>query len=59
MEAVGADLDQQVDIRVEDGRIVIEPIRHGYDLASLVAAINDANRHAPIETGEAVGNEAW
>jgi len=58
MEAAHVRLDQQVDIREERGRIIIEPVRvPAFDLANLVAAITDENRHSEIETGGPVGNE--
>jgi len=58
MEAAHVRLDQQVDIREERGRIIIEPVHvPAFDLANLVAAITDENRHSEIETGGPVGNE--
>ena len=58
MEAAHVRLDQQVDVREERGRIIIEPVRvPAFDLASLVAGITDENRHAEIESGGPVGNE--
>lgn len=60
LEAAHVHLDQPVDVREEEGRIVIEPLRPtSYDLASLVSGITDENRHEPIETGKPVGQEAW
>ena len=58
MEAAHVRLDQQVDVREERGRIIIEPVRvPAFDLASLVAGITDETRHAEIESGGPVGNE--
>jgi len=58
MEAAHVRLDQQVDIREEQGRIIIEPVRaRAFNLESLVAAITDENRHAEIESGGPIGNE--
>ncbi|WP_428376411.1 AbrB/MazE/SpoVT family DNA-binding domain-containing protein [Lichenicoccus sp.] len=60
LEAAQVHLDQPVDVREEAGRIIIEPLRPAsYDLAALVAEITEENRHAPIETGAAVGQEVW
>ena len=60
LEAAHVHLDQPVDVREEEGRIVIEPLRPtSYDLASLVAGITDENRHEPIGTGAPVGQEVW
>ena len=53
-------LDQPVDVREEQGRIVIEPIQPAsYDLAALVAGITDENRHEAIEMGTPIGQEVW
>ena len=60
LEAAHVQLDQPVDVREEQGRIVIEPIRPArYDLAELVAGITDENRHEAIEMGAPVGQEVW
>ncbi|MEK6663889.1 MAG: AbrB/MazE/SpoVT family DNA-binding domain-containing protein [Pseudomonadota bacterium] len=58
MEAARLGLDDPVDIREEDGRIVIEPIRaKEYDLAHLLAGITPENLHAEVDFGAPVGNE--
>jgi antitoxin MazE len=58
MEAAHVRLDQQVDVREERGRVVIEPVRApAYDLASLIAGITDENHHAEIDFGGPVGEE--
>ena len=60
LEAAHVQLDQPVDVREEQGRIIIEPIRPArYDLAELVAGITDENRHEAIEMGAPVGQEVW
>ena len=60
LEAAHVQLDQPVDVREEQGRIVIEPIRPvRYNLAELVAGITDENRHEAIEMGAPVGQEVW
>ena len=51
-------LDDLVDIREEDGRIVIEPIRtNKYDLAQLLADITPENLHTEIYFGTPFGKE--
>ncbi|MGH8125861.1 MAG: AbrB/MazE/SpoVT family DNA-binding domain-containing protein [Rhodanobacteraceae bacterium] len=53
-------LEDTVDVRDEDGRIVIEPVRpHGYDLARLLVGITRKNQHDEVDFGVAVGKEAW
>ena len=60
MTAARLTLDQPVDVREEDGRIIIEPMQPDrYDLASLVDAITDDNRHDAVEFGSPRGGEAW
>lgn len=53
-------LDQAVDVREEQGRIIIERIEpEDHDLATLIAGITDENRHDAIDMGAPVGREAW
>lgn len=60
LEAVSLKIDQAVDVREEDGRIIIEPVRVApLKLDDLVAGITEENRHAEISFGEAVGGESW
>ncbi|HZG41549.1 MAG TPA: AbrB/MazE/SpoVT family DNA-binding domain-containing protein [Longimicrobium sp.] len=50
----------EVDVTVEDGRLVITPsTKPRYTLEELVAGITPENRHGEIDTGPAVGNEVW
>jgi antitoxin MazE len=59
MEAAHLSLDETVDVREENGRIVIEPVRpRGYDLAQLLAGITAANLHAEVDFGAPAGKEA-
>jgi antitoxin MazE len=51
---------REVDLTVEDGKMIVQPSRkRGYTLDELVAGITDQNRHEEISTGPSVGNEAW
>lgn len=60
MEAASLKLDQTVDVREEDGCIVIEPIRPGnYDLEQLLADITPENIHDEVSFGPAVGKEVF
>jgi antitoxin MazE len=60
MKAAGLTLDQPVEVREEDGRVVIEPIQPDpVDLATLLAGITDENLHEPVDMGPAVGREVW
>ncbi|MTW20084.1 AbrB/MazE/SpoVT family DNA-binding domain-containing protein [Allochromatium palmeri] len=60
MQAAHLNLDDAVDIRAENGLIVIEPIRSKiYDLDELLAGITPENRHEEVDFGPAVGQEAF
>lgn len=60
MAAAHVALDQPVDVREEQGRIVIEPVRRtSYELAELIGGITNGNLHEPIDAGVPVGREVW
>jgi len=48
-----------VDIRLEDGRIVITRAPADYRLDQLVAGITDENRHDETDWGRSMGAETW
>lgn len=59
MEAARLKLDEAVDVREEDGRIVIEPVRPSeYDIEKLIAAITPDNLHDEADFGAPVGKES-
>jgi antitoxin MazE len=58
MQAAHLQLDEDVEVREEDGRIVIEPIRRAkYDLSQLLAGITPDNLHSETDFGAPVGKE--
>ena len=60
MAAANLNLDQAVEVKEENGRIVIEPERlRVFSLEVLLDGINSANLHDAVETGPAVGREVW
>jgi len=60
LTAAALRIDQAVEVRAEDGRIVIEPVRSpAYTLEDLVARISPQNRHDETDTGPRVGGEVW
>ena len=60
MHATHLDLDEEVDVREEAGRIVIEPIRQkAYDLRNLLKGITSKNLHKAADFGAPQGKEAW
>ena len=60
MEAARLALDTSVDVREEEGRIIIEPVRDPeYDLDRLLAGVTPDNLHSEIDFGAPVGKEAF
>ena len=60
MEAAHLNLDQVVDVKEENGRILIEPERSKViSLKDLLDKITSANLHHPVDTRPAVGREVW
>ena len=58
MSAARLELDQKVQVTVEEGRIIIEPLgRVEYSLAQLVAGITPKNSHNEVSFGAPVGKE--
>ena len=49
-----------VDLSVEDGRLLIRPLRvRRYALSGLLRKVSPRNLHGAVSTGRAVGREAW
>jgi antitoxin MazE len=60
MQATHLHLDEEVDVREESGRIVIEPVRQkAYALDELLRGITAKNRHEAVDFGSPAGKEAW
>lgn len=60
LQAADLKLDSEVDIREENGRIIIEPSRpKSYDLAELLDAVTSENLHDAIDFGPPVGREEF
>lgn len=57
MQAAHLRLEQAVDIRVENGRVVIEPAAPSYKLDDLLAGITAQNRHGEQDFGMPQGRE--
>ena len=59
LQSVRLEVDDPVEIREENGRIVIEPLqRPEYDLDELIKQITPGNRHEEVDFGRPVGREA-
>ncbi len=60
LEAVSLSLEEEVHIREEKGRIVIEPIQPTrYDLKDLLKGITAKNQHRAVDFGKPQGEEIW
>ena len=60
LSAAAMRVDQEVDIREEDGRIVIEPVMdRAYDLDALLDSMTPDTFPDEIDFGRPVGGEAW
>lgn len=58
MEAAHLELEQVLDVREEDGRVIIEPVQDDIvSLEDLVAGITEQNIHADVDFGIPAGNE--
>jgi antitoxin MazE len=56
----GLALDQPVDVREENGRIVIEAARRNrFRIADLVRGIRPDNLHDAVDSGPPLGREVW
>lgn len=60
LAAAGLKPDDPVEVREENGRIVIEPARKPKkDLHKLIEGITPQNRHEETDWGPPVGREFW
>lgn len=60
MAAASLSIDQPVDVREENGKIVIEPIQPPlYDLAEMIARMTPDTFHDDVDFGVPVGDEVW
>ncbi|WP_026285241.1 AbrB/MazE/SpoVT family DNA-binding domain-containing protein [Thiomonas sp. FB-6] len=57
LKDAGMQVGQSLDLRVEGGKLVIEPTRES--LEDLLAKMTPANSHDLAVVGPAVGDEAW
>lgn len=57
MEAAHLSLEQAVEVRAENGRVIIEPAAPSYELEDLLAGITAKNRHVEQDFGGPQGKE--
>ena len=53
----GLQVGQSLELRVEDGRLVLEPAAESLD--ALLAKVTPENRHRPGREGRFAGSETW
>jgi antitoxin MazE len=59
-EEVGLQTDSSVELSLREGKLVIaSAARRRPSLKSLLAKVTKANVHREVESGQAVGREAW
>jgi antitoxin MazE len=57
---IGLQRNSPVEMSLVDGRLVIAPVvEPAFTLEGLLAQVSEDNLHGEIETGPAVGKEAW
>ncbi len=57
---IGLQRNSPVEITLVDGKLVVTPVVEPVlTLEHLLAQVNEDNLHGEIETGPAVGREAW
>lgn len=60
MAAAALDIDQTVDVREENGRVVIEPVRSPtYNLDDLLAEMTPETFPEDLDFGPPIGREIW
>lgn len=56
----GLATSSDVDLTIEDGRLVVTPLsKPRYTLDDLLARVTPENRHDEVDTGPSAGAEAW
>jgi len=57
---VGLDRDVAVDVSLEEGKLVVVPVTESPPtLEQLLENVTEENRHHEVDTGPAIGEEAW
>ena len=57
MEAAHLTLNQPMNVRAENGRVILEPAAPVYDLDALLSGITAENRHSEVDFGTPQGRE--
>ena len=55
----GLCVGMQVELQIQDNKLIIMPVGKQFSLAELLAEITPDNIHQAIDTGPSVGKEVW
>lgn len=58
-EGAGLQPSSEVEVSLEKGEVRLSPVRPRWKLGTLLAGITKKNLHAEVDSGPAVGREAW
>jgi antitoxin MazE len=56
---VGLEQNSLVAVSIQEGKLLLEPIKPSYSLKELLAKVTTDNVHHEVGTGPSVGNEVW
>ena len=59
IQEAGLAYNAAVEMKVEEGKLIIQRTEDTATLEALLAKVTPENLHTAVDTGEAVGNEAW
>lgn len=60
VKEVGLEYRADVELSLEDGKLIIQPVKEEViTLDELLAGVNSKNIHTPVETGDPIGKEVW
>lgn len=57
--AARLEVNSVVEVSVEEGKLVLTPVKSKYRLEELLAGVTEDNIHPEWDTEPAMGNEAW
>lgn len=58
-EGAGLGPSSEVDVSLENGEVRLSPVRPRWKLSQLLSGVTKRNLHAEVDSGPAVGREAW
>jgi len=60
IKEAGLEYRADINLSLEDGRLIIQPIKNeAITLDELLAGITSKNLHTAVDTGSVIGSEAW